>query len=229
MSESMERCEREKFSSDETGKLMEALAKAQGEMEAAKTDSSNPYFKSRYADLASVVKASRPVLAKHGLCVMQRLMTDDSGCYLYTRLGHTSGQWIESKAPINPMKKDAQALGSEITYFRRYAYSALVGVVATGEDDDGERAMAEVRASSHKTVGTKATKATEARNDGKDAGTISKAQLETIRSLIGDDVDLVDRIVAANDLTILADLPKSEFSTVLGGLKKLKGIKDDGR
>ena len=78
--------------SKELDKLFEALAKAQLEMEVAKTDNVNPYFKSRYADLASVVKASRPFLAKNGICVIQRTVTTEEGrVFLYTRLCHAPG------------------------------------------------------------------------------------------------------------------------------------------
>jgi len=130
----------EKTESSELNELFTALAKVQLEMQIASEDSTNPFFKSRYADLKSVVSASRPYLAAQGLCVIQRTMPDENGgAYLYTRLGHTSGQWMESKMPIKPAKNDIQGIGSYITYLRRYMYSSMVGVV-TG-DDDGEAAM----------------------------------------------------------------------------------------
>lgn len=123
-------------------KLYAALAKAQLEMNPAKTGSSNPFFKSKYADLASIVKASRGVLGANGLSVIQRIIrTGSAGMTLFTRLCHSSGQWIESSMTVNPPKQDIQSLGSYLTYLRRYMYAAIVGVVASGEDDDGEMAM----------------------------------------------------------------------------------------
>src|SRR5690554_2301408 len=110
--------------------LFAALAKAQQEMEIAKNDSLNPFFKSKYSDLASVIKASRPYLSKNGLCVIQLVRTEPQGLFLYTRLAHSSGQWIESKMPIDPAKKDIQSLGSHMTYVKRYSYAAIVGVVS---------------------------------------------------------------------------------------------------
>lgn len=122
--------------------LFTALAKAQGEMEAAAKDSENPFFKSRFADFASIVKASRPYLAKNGLCCIQRILPNGNGSiYLSSRLGHSSGQFIDSKIPIAPAKTDIQSIGSYITYLKRYTYAALVGVVTTDEDDDGEDSM----------------------------------------------------------------------------------------
>lgn len=128
--------------SKELNELYAALAKAQLEMEVAKQASANPYFKSRYADLSAIVKASRPFLAKNGLSVVQRVMNPTDGVLkLYTRLCHASGQWMESSMPITPPKSDIQSLGSYITYLRRYNYASMACVVASDEDDDGEVAM----------------------------------------------------------------------------------------
>lgn len=132
----------EKTESEKLDQLFTALSKAQLEMETALEDSINPFFKSKYADLKSVITASRPYLAANGLCIIQRTMPDEKGqVYLYTRLGHASGQWMESKMAIKPAKSDIQGIGSYITYLRRYMYSSMVGVVTGLEDDDGEKAM----------------------------------------------------------------------------------------
>lgn len=128
------------------GKLYEALAKSQGEMLPAKTSSNNPFFKSKYADLAEVVRASRTALAKNGLAVMQYVKClEDGKSMLCTRLGHSSGQSIESIIPIKSEKPGIQGFGSNLSYLRRYMYAAMVGVVASGEDDDGEMAMQGVK------------------------------------------------------------------------------------
>ena len=130
------------FESQVLDKLYAALAKAQLEMLPAKTGSSNPFFKSKYADLASIVRASRKALASNGLAVIQRIVRNGSaGMTLLTRLCHSSGQWIESSMTVNPPKQDIQSLGSYLTYFRRYTYGAIVGVVVSGEDYDGEAAI----------------------------------------------------------------------------------------
>jgi hypothetical protein len=123
-------------------KLYTALAKPQLEMLPAKTGSNNPFFKSKYADLASIVKASRTYLGTNGLAVIQRIVRNGSaGMTLLTRLCHSSGQWIESSMTVNPPKQDIQSLGSYLTYLRRYTYSSIVGVVACEEYDDGEAAI----------------------------------------------------------------------------------------
>jgi hypothetical protein len=124
--------------------LMAALAQAQGEITPAVKDSANPYFKSKYADLSSISAASRLPLSKAGLAVCQTMATIDGTLTLVTTLGHTSGQWMRSYAPILTAKLDSQSVGSAITYMRRYSLAAMVGVVT--DDDDGEGSMARDRA-----------------------------------------------------------------------------------
>lgn len=121
-------------------KLFAGLAKAQIEMYPAKKTTKAHYGK--FADLSSVVEASRKALGNNGLSVIQRILRQGSaGMTLLTRLCHASGQWIESSMTVNPPKQDIQSLGSYLTYLRRYTYSSIVGVVVSGEDDDGEKAM----------------------------------------------------------------------------------------
>jgi hypothetical protein len=117
-----------------------ALAKAQGEMDNATKDSKNPHFNSKYADLAAVVGACREALAKHGISVVQSPNTFDGNLVrLKTLLLHSSGEWIESDE-LQVQARDAgpQAIGSCLTYLRRYQLSAMVGIAP--EDDDAEAA-----------------------------------------------------------------------------------------
>ncbi len=124
--------------------LFTSLSKAQGKIQPASKDKSNPFFKSKYADLASVKEACREPLSENGLCVIQMpQQKSDGGMVLVTILGHCSGQWIQGEMPIEVAKKDPQSLGSAITYFRRYCLSAMVGVAP--DDDDGEKAQAGFR------------------------------------------------------------------------------------
>lgn len=123
------------------GKLFEALSKAQGEILGAKKDATNPHFKSAYADLASIWDACRRQLAAHNLCVIQTTKPiGGNGVCIVTTLGHSSGEWIRGELYLPSSKADAQGFGSAITYGRRYALSAMVGVAP--EDDDGNAASA---------------------------------------------------------------------------------------
>jgi hypothetical protein len=127
------------------GKLIMALAKAQGQIKAAPKDSDNPFFKSKYADLASVWDACREPLAKNGLAVIQRPNpTDGATVSLTTILAHESGEWIRGTLVMRPVKADPQGIGSCLTYARRYALSAMVGICSE-EDDDGNKASQKSR------------------------------------------------------------------------------------
>lgn len=139
-----------------------ALAKAQSKMEGAKKDSANPFFKSKYADLASVWEACRDAITAEGLCIIQipngdgepvdLLMIDEdkegnvtgehiekgARIRLTTLLVHASGQWIGGTSTMTAANMGPQAAGSCLTYLRRYSLAALVGVAP--EDDDANDA-----------------------------------------------------------------------------------------
>lgn len=127
--------------SESIAALAAALAKAQGAIKAAVKDSSNPHFKSRYADLASVWEACRRPLSENGLAVIQTTdeVPDGTAVLLVTTLVHASGEWIAGRLRLNPVKPDPQGMGSAITYARRYALAAIVGIAP--DDDDGEAAQ----------------------------------------------------------------------------------------
>ena len=119
------------------GKLAEALAKAQAEMEGAAKDSTNPHFRLKYADLASVRDACRP-LAKFGIAHLQPTRADGPHVTVTTLLLHSSGEWIAEDLTLTAGQNTPQAVGSAITYGRRYGLAAMVGIAP--EDDDGEAA-----------------------------------------------------------------------------------------
>jgi hypothetical protein len=122
------------------GKLFEAMSKVQSKLKAAPKDKKNPFFKSSYADLPGVWDTCREDLTSNGFAVLQTFEGTKDSTLLITWLGHSSGEWMRSELPLLPLKQDPQAQGSAITYARRYALSAMVGVCAD-EDDDGEKAM----------------------------------------------------------------------------------------
>jgi len=130
------------------GKLVEALAKAQDDFKPIKKESSNPFFKSKYADLAAVIDATRKSLSRNGLAIIQPPCFDRTTgtVEIITLLAHSSGEWIKAILDMPVSKTDAQGVGSAITYGRRYARSAVLDV-ASEEDDDGNAAVSEPRKS----------------------------------------------------------------------------------
>jgi len=121
--------------------LAKALSKFQGAMRSIPRNSVNPFFKSKYADLDAVWDGVRKPLSDSGLSIVQTTVERDDRIYLETMLLHASGEYITTELALNPKALDPQAVGSAITYARRYAMSALLGVSAD-EDDDAEKATA---------------------------------------------------------------------------------------
>lgn len=127
------------------GSLAEALAKAQGSMESpaktkrAKIESQKGAYSYTYADLADVIDATRKPLSANGLSVAQIISYEGSALILTTQLQHASGEWLRSTYPL-PLHQRPQDQGSAITYARRYALCALLGIAAE-DDDDGAAAQ----------------------------------------------------------------------------------------
>jgi hypothetical protein len=127
--------------SENIEKLAAALVAAQSEMGNAVKGSSNPFFKSKYADINAVREAVIPVLSKHGIAVIQPTVTCEGKNFVKTILIHESGQWLAGLTEILYKEKDnAQAQGSGITYARRYGLQSICNIGA--EDDDGNTASA---------------------------------------------------------------------------------------
>jgi hypothetical protein len=127
--------------SETIGKLAEALAAAQAQLTnvaKTKTADTGKYIYA-YADIAAVLAVTRPILSAHKLAVVQLTFMEDKVLMLETRLVHSSGEWLSSIYPVCAMTGHQQ-MGAALTYARRYAYCALVGVAAEGEDDDGASA-----------------------------------------------------------------------------------------
>lgn len=121
-------------------KIAPALHKAQGQIKAALKDSTNPHFRSKYADLSSVIEAVKPALQANGITFMQGVHDAVDGVAVETMLLHISGEWMSSTMRVPAVKQDAQGYGSAITYGRRYGLQSMCGVPA--EDDDGNAATA---------------------------------------------------------------------------------------
>lgn len=150
--------------SENINELVVSLAKAQSEMQPAIKNRVNPFHKNSYADLGSVYEVSRPVLKENGLYIIQttEFLPNEGKCtiiddkkttvvegktIMVTILMHSSGQWIKSCVPLDPVKHDSQGMGAAITYMRRYSLSTILGIVCD-DDDDGETAVGRGKASS---------------------------------------------------------------------------------
>lgn len=121
--------------SDNIAEIAKALCLAQAEMQKASKSTTNPFFKSKYADLEEVIDCVKSVFIKHGLSFTQMPGFDNGIVTVETMIMHDSGEWITSTCGCNSPKQDPQGVGSAITYLRRYSLSAVAGLAQ--EDDDG--------------------------------------------------------------------------------------------
>ncbi len=125
--------------SETFAELAAAMVVAQSQIEGAKKDATNPHFKSRYADLSSVMDACKGPLNANGISIIQApVPCEGNKIAVETMLIHKSGQWIRGRAEVPMAKIDPQGYGSAMTYARRYSLAAMAGVCP--EDDDGEAA-----------------------------------------------------------------------------------------
>jgi hypothetical protein len=177
--------------------LATALCKAQGVMGGAKKTSNNPFFKSKYSDLASVFDTLRIPFASNGLSIVQLMDVLDSGVtVLITRLMHVSGESIDSKM-ILPMDDNPQKFGSIITYFKRYALMAIAGIPS--EDDDANSAAGRIAPK---------------------AKPISLEQISTLETLINGYGDIREKLLNACQQE-LSNITEDRYQNALAWINKL--------
>lgn len=156
--------------SSEINELAKAMAEAQNKIRPADKDGLNPHFKSKYTSIASVWEALREPMTSNGLTVWQDVTTNEKGVSVETRIVHASGQWVEFGPLTMPVgKQDAQGFGSIISYAKRYALCASIGIVSSDQDDD---------------AGSGVDKKTgEIKNPPKEITPLNQIQIEQIKAL----------------------------------------------
>ena len=208
--------------SEQLNELFSALAKAQAGILSAKKDSENPFFRSKFADLSSIWDAIRKPLTDNGLCIIQTCEGQVGAMLLITWLGHSSGQWMKSRFPLNPAKNDPQSIGSVITYMKRYALSAIVGVVAD-EDDDAEVAMRHARTEPPKPVRIVPAPAVDNRK-------VTEEMEDALKELLMQDLEYkqkVDDFLGTKNFSSLTQLNFTEFDKLMKRAKQRKEERND--
>ena len=120
--------------------LFKDFIEFQKEFKGMTPDAQNPFFKSSYITLDGILETVRPILSKHGLCVLQEATGDGEYIFVKTKLAHVSGEILETDIlKMKPQKNDPQSMGSCITYAKRYQLAALLGICES-VDDDGNKA-----------------------------------------------------------------------------------------
>lgn len=181
--------------SDMLDKLAPALVKFQGEAEPILKDMANPFFKSRYADLAGCIGATKNLLAANGLAVSQPTRVEGSNIIIVTVLLHSSGQFIAGEYLLTPVKNDPQTMGGAMTYGRRYSYLAAIGLAP--EDDDGALAS-----------GTTKDRNESLTNQLKASAPVAKAQPQPKQA---------EQIPPPSDHDTFDDIPPSDAEVIAAG------------
>lgn len=193
-------------------KIAPALLEAQKEIGAAKKTGKNPFFHKDYATLGDVMEACKDTLNKHGITVLQPIC----GEFVETVLLHTSGEWLSSKTPIVAKQvNDPQAVGSAITYARRYGLQSMVFIPA--EDDDAEKATNRNNQQSNtqqrKTSYTSDKKA-------------SEAQIKLISLLLSKKGQSDEALKKKYKVESKKDLTSAQASTIIDNLNNLPDVED---
>ena len=192
--------------SEQVNELAASLAKAQGQMKNATFNRVNPHFKSKYADLASIIDAVRKPLSENGLGWTQTTELRNGGMLLVTTLMHTSGQWIQSDYPL-PLGVKPQEMGSATTYAKRYSLAAIAGIAADDDDD------ANIANNSKAKV-------------EEDGEVISKGQRETLEAALAVREMPVDKFLKGIrayyylDIPTMDDIPAKHFDSCLKSISK---------
>jgi hypothetical protein len=183
--------------SDES-QLAKALTAFHTELPKVGKGSTNPAFKSRYADLADIVSVVLPALAKQGLAWITTPRVSDDGFVLEYELRHTSGEAVKGSWPLpDPEKATPQQMGSAVTYAKRYTLSAVTGI-APDEDDDGNAASKGPGAAPRQRAAQSQEKITAAIQATTAATTAERLdEIEAKAKALG--IDGIDRVRAALD------------------------------
>lgn len=207
------------YKSEQINELISSLALAQGEYPQISFNRKDAYFQEEYADFNAIMSVIRPILSRHGLAVYQQQRIHDGGLtMLHSVLSHTSGQWIESRSRILPVKDGVSVYASELNLQKSLALQSLLGISISNDpaDDNGYMAMKPLR--DKVATGT----AINYTHENLSRDTVTKEQLEELEYELADYEDLAKMILDQWKLQGLADMPKSKY---MAAIKKIREIK----
>jgi hypothetical protein len=194
-------------SSEETKDIFAALSKLQAENKGAELEAVNPFFKSKYSTLKDAWDSIRESIGRNGLALLQDVTTKENAVSVTTIVSHLSGQWIEFGPLEVPFaKRDAQSVGSAVTYARRYALCATLGIVSGVEDDDGNEAMP--------------------KRETPEPRFITQDQMENLIAIIDDDDEYRETVLTFYKINSLAEIESTKYQAILkSALRKAENRK----
>jgi len=213
----------EPYQSENVTELVTALAKAQGEYPPLCSDRQGYNF--RYADLDMILLAIRPFLMKYGLSITQPTRTDADGkIILYSRLYHSSGQWIETRAQVVPEKAGLQAYGAAITYTRRYQLNTLLGVSVDKDKTDND-----AQPTTRDDIEEEKKTPEEVYERPRSFECISKDQLDQIEYELRGHPKMAKQFMETMRIQNLCDLARSDFQSSLDKIREKKHLTSQSR
>jgi len=214
------------YQSEKIDLLSLSLSKAQAEFKPIIFDRQNPYLGLGYTELSNILESIRKPLSNNELSLSQTLkLSDDATVTLHTVLRHSSGQWIESRTRIVPRKDDIKAFESALNANKRLSILALLNIAVTGDplDDDSEIAMADARQIMAKGPSTKYNPREQSFER------ISKEQLEELEYTMEEYPDIAETLMDQMGIQSLADLPKSQYKSVITKSREIVQFRNKGR
>lgn len=210
----------DRYESDETKDLAEALAKAQGEFTTLRFNRTSNWFAAEYVDLDNIMRMIRPILSKYGLTLYFYTEINEK-TILHTKVKHASGQWIETRARLIPSKDDLKTQESALNHLKRQQAMALLNITLEGDlmDDDAVADMTNLRKeiTDGKPVSKVIAKALDI-----DAKTITKEQLEELEYELEGFTEIGEQMMRAYRIQHLADLPANRYLTAITKIRELK-------
>jgi hypothetical protein len=184
--------------SETTGALSDAIAKAQAEIKNPPKNKINPHFKSRYADLPAILETILPIYAKFGIALMQGTTVSDTGIILTTRISFKN-EWIESDYPVCQFATPQQQM-SALTYAKRAALQVM-GLVCGDDDLDGEDSK-------------------DVKTNVADTARVNASQVAALQNLLIETGSDPVKFQQYFKIKALADLPAGEFQRAVSTLEK---------
>lgn len=201
--------------SENINEIASALAKAQGEIENAHLNKKGAF--NMYATYESLRDATFSALSKHNLAMTHLLSIDNGKRVMITQISHSSGQWMRSYVCLPQEKETPQGVGSAITYAKRYALAAFVGI-GSEEDDDGEEAEKPYKNGNGKEEPKNSIKVVEKKEESK----LTREQKQTIAEAAAGDFKYLNDIAKSYGCTSMDQVPASKYSYIINMIKAKK-------
>jgi len=211
----------DRYESSQVNELNTALAAAELKYSEVFYNRMSSWFQAEYIDLNGLMKMCRPILAENGLVVTWFTEVTDA-IILHTRLRHSSGQWIESRARFISSRDDLKTQESALNHLKRQQVMSLLNLTLAGDvmDDDAVEDMREKRNELHE--GTPVNKASPREHSNT---TVDATELRELDRALEDSPDILEEVLKYYRIQHLADMPRSKYQYAIDKIREIKNLK----